>query len=143
MVAGIEADSRKISTDYLFVAVKGSQVDGHEYIPKAIELGATVVVCEEIPSMLVDGVAYVQVADSAEALGLLASQWHGNPSQELTLVGVTGTNGKTTTATLLYEMFRLLGYLLRQAVVRVRSLAFCMVVVRRSHSLLTLRPLSL
>lgn len=110
MLAGIEADSRKISADYLFVAVRGSQVDGHEYIPKAIELGATVVVCEEIPSMPVDGVAYVQVADSAEALGLLASQWYGNPSKELTLVGVTGTNGKTTTATLLYEMFRLFGY---------------------------------
>ena len=109
-IAGIEADSRKISADYLFVAVRGSQVDGHQYIDKAIELGATVVVCEEIPATCATTVAYVQVANSAEALGRLASQWYGNPSNELTLVGVTGTNGKTTTATLLYEMFRLFGY---------------------------------
>ena len=109
-IAGIEADSRKISADYLFVAVRGSQVDGHQYIDKAVELGATIVVCEEIPTECAEGVAYVQVANSAEALGRLASQWYGNPSNELTLVGVTGTNGKTTTATLLYEMFRLLGY---------------------------------
>ena len=109
-VAGIEADSRKIKSDFLFVAVKGSQVDGHEYIAKAIELGASVVVCQEIPATCAAHVAYVQVSDSADALGRLASQWYGNPSSELTLVGVTGTNGKTTTATLLYEMFRLLGY---------------------------------
>lgn len=109
-VAGIEADSRKIKSDFLFVAVKGSQVDGHEYIAKAVELGATVVVCQEIPATCAAHVAYVQVSDSADALGRLASQWYGNPSSELTLVGVTGTNGKTTTATLLYEMFRLLGY---------------------------------
>ncbi len=109
-VAGIEADSRKIKSDFLFVAVKGSQVDGHEYIAKAVELGATVVVCQEIPATCATHVAYVQVSDSADALGRLASQWYGNPSSELTLVGVTGTNGKTTTATLLYEMFRLLGY---------------------------------
>ena len=109
-IAGIEADSRKISADYLFVAVRGSQVDGHQYIDKAIELGATVVVCEEMPATCATTVAYVQVANSAEALGRLASQWYGNPSNELTLVGVTGTNGKTTTATLLYEMFRLFGY---------------------------------
>lgn len=108
-VVGIEADSRKISADYLFVAVRGSQADGHQYIDKAVELGATVVVCEEIPAEASQGVAYVQVANSAEALGLLASQWYGNPSRDLTLVGVTGTNGKTTTATLLYEMFRLMG----------------------------------
>lgn len=109
-VAGIEADSRKIKSDFLFVAVKGSQVDGHEYIAKAVELGASVVVCQEIPATCAAHVAYVQVSDSADALGRLASQWYGNPSSELTLVGVTGTNGKTTTATLLYEMFRLLGY---------------------------------
>lgn len=108
-IEGIEADSRKISTGYLFVAVRGSQADGHQYIGKAIELGATVVVCEDIPAEAPQGVAYVQVANSAEALGLLASQWYNNPSRDLTLVGVTGTNGKTTTATLLYEMFRLMG----------------------------------
>lgn len=109
-VAAVEADSRKIKSDYLFVAVRGSQVDGHQYIDKAVELGATVVVCEDIPASCASNVAYVQVGNSAEALGRLASQWYGNPSNELTLVGVTGTNGKTTTATLLYEMFRLFGY---------------------------------
>ena len=109
-IAGIEADSRKISAGYLFVAVRGSQVDGHQYIEKAVDLGAVVVVCEDIPDVCATGVAYIQVANSAEALGRLASQWYGNPSNELTLVGVTGTNGKTTTATLLYEMFRLFGY---------------------------------
>lgn len=109
VVNGIDADSRNIAAGYLFVAVRGSQTDGHQYIPKAIEQGAVVVVCEEIPAEAPERVLFVQVKNSAEALGLLASRWHGNPSQELTLVGVTGTNGKTTTATLLYEMFRLFG----------------------------------
>ena len=108
-MVGIEADSRKVRENYLFVAVRGSQVDGHQYIEKAVEQGATVVVCEEIPAQCSADVAYVQVANSAEALGRLASQWYGNPSHELSLVGVTGTNGKTTTATLLYEMFRMFG----------------------------------
>lgn len=108
-VAGIEADSRKVTAGSLFVAVRGSQVDGHQYIATAVAQGATLVVCENIPADAPQGAAYVQVADSAEALGLLASQWYGNPSRELTLVGVTGTNGKTTTATLLYEMMRLFG----------------------------------
>lgn len=108
-IAGIESDSRKIAKDYLFVAVRGSQVDGHQYIDKAIEQGATIVVCEEIPQQCNDKVAYVQVDNSAQALGCLASRLYNDPSKELTLVGVTGTNGKTTTATLLYEMFRLMG----------------------------------
>ncbi len=108
-IDGIESDSRKVLPNYVFVAVRGSQVDGHTYISKAIELGAIVVVCEDMPQAYIEGVTYIQVANSAETLGLLASQWYSNPSQELTLVGVTGTNGKTTTATLLYEMFRLFG----------------------------------
>ena len=108
-VTAIEADSRKVTAGSLFVAVRGSQVDGHQYINKAVEQGAALVVCEEIPGDAPCGAAYVRVADSAEALGRLASQWYGNPSRELTLVGVTGTNGKTTTATLLYEMMRLFG----------------------------------
>ena len=108
-VSGIEADSRKVEPGYLFVAVRGSQVDGHEFISAAISKGATLIVCEELPVERHDGVAYVQVADSAAALGCLASRWYGDPSRSLTLVGVTGTNGKTTTATLLYEMFRLFG----------------------------------
>ncbi len=105
----IESDSRKVIPGSLFVAVRGSQVDGHQYISRAIEQGAVVVVCEDVPELLQAQVAYVQVKDSAEALGYLASRFYGDPSQDLTLVGVTGTNGKTTTATLLYEMFRLFG----------------------------------
>ena len=109
-VSGVESDSRQVKADYLFVAVRGVSVDGHTFIPQAIAQGARVVVCEEFPSELADGVMYVKVADSSIAFGLLASAWYGNPSRELTLVGVTGTNGKTTTATLLYEMFRSFGY---------------------------------
>lgn len=108
-IVGVESDSRKISEGFLFVAVKGSQVDGHQYIARAIELGATVVVCEDMPEEPISHVAYVQVDDTAEALGLLASRFYNDPSQELILVGITGTNGKTTTATLLYAMFRLFG----------------------------------
>ncbi len=108
-IKGIEADSRKVAEGFLFVAVRGSQVDGHEYIDKAIQQGATVVVCMDIPTQQYPDVAFVKVADSAIALGRLAAQWYGNPSHHLKLVGVTGTNGKTTTATLLYEMFRLFG----------------------------------
>lgn len=109
-VSGVESDSRQVKADYLFVAVRGVSVDGHTFIPQAIAQGARVVVCEEFPSELADGVMYVKVADSSIAFGLLASAWYGNPSRELTLVGVTGTNGKTTTATLLYEMFRSFGH---------------------------------
>lgn len=108
-VCGIESDSRKIRKGYVFVAVKGSQVDGHQYIDTAIEQGAWVVVCEELPARKTDKAAFIRVENSAEALGLLSSRWYGDPSKHLTLVGVTGTNGKTTTATLLYEMFRLFG----------------------------------
>ena len=109
-VSGVESDSRQVKADYLFVAVRGVSVDGHTFIPQAIAQGARVVVCEEFPSELADGVMYVKVADSSIAFGLLASAWYGNTSRELTLVGVTGTNGKTTTATLLYEMFRSFGH---------------------------------
>lgn len=109
-VSGVESDSRQVKADYLFVAVRGVSVDGHTFIPQAIAQGARVVVCEEFPAELADGVMYVKVDDSSIAFGLLASAWYGNPSRELTLVGVTGTNGKTTTATLLYEMFRSFGH---------------------------------
>ncbi len=109
-VSGVESDSRQVQPGYLFVAVCGATVDGHRFIDKAIEQGATVVVCEEYPAELLPDVWYVRVKNSAIALGLLAAAWYGNPSRELTLVGVTGTNGKTTTATLLYEMFRLFGH---------------------------------
>ena len=109
-VSGVESDSRQVKPDYLFVAVRGVSVDGHTFIPQAIAQGAKVVVCEEFPAELNGEVSYIKVDDSSIAFGLLASAWYGNPSRELTLVGVTGTNGKTTTATLLYEMFRSLGY---------------------------------
>ena len=108
-IEGIDSDSRNIKDKYLFIAVKGTSVDGHEFIDKAIEQGATAIVCESLPQKISDKVVYIQTNDSAEALGRLASAWYGEPSKELTLVGVTGTNGKTTTATLLYELFRLFG----------------------------------
>lgn len=114
-VTGIQFDSRQIKKGNLFVAVRGVSVDGHAYIGSAIEKGAVVVVCEEIPSSCrkqADDkeVFFVRVDDSAEALGKLLSAWYGNPSEKLVLVGVTGTNGKTTIATLLYEMFRKMGH---------------------------------
>lgn len=109
-VTGIHADSRKIQQGYLFVAVKGVQSDGHDYIGKAIENGAKVIVCQVLPDERHPDVLYIQVADSAEALGEIASLWNGEPSKKLRLVGVTGTNGKTTIATLLYMMFRKSGH---------------------------------
>jgi len=109
-IAGIHFDSRKIETGFLFVAVTGTQSDGHSYIEKAIENGAKAIVCQIFPENLVNDVTYIMVNDSAKALGEIASVWNGEPSKQLTLVGVTGTNGKTTVATLLYQMFRKLGY---------------------------------
>ena len=109
-ITGVTADSRQVRDGYMFVAVPGVSVDGHAYIHKAQESGASVVVCERLPEQISSSVTYVVVPSSAIALGYIASEWWGNPSRELHLVGVTGTNGKTTTATLIYEMARLLGY---------------------------------
>jgi UDP-N-acetylmuramoyl-L-alanyl-D-glutamate--2,6-diaminopimelate ligase len=109
-VTGIHADSRKIQPGYLFVAVKGVQSDGHDYIEKAIENGAKAIVCQVLPEKQHADVQYIKVEDSAEALGEIASRWNDEPSKKLQLIGVTGTNGKTTIATLLYTMFRKLGY---------------------------------
>jgi len=106
----IQSDSRKISKGALFVAVRGVELDGHSFIQKAVNQGAAAVVCEHLPEDVGEGVAFVVVKDSTEALGKLASAWYGNPSQQLRLVGVTGTNGKTTIATLLYNLYRRLGY---------------------------------
>ena len=108
-IASVEADSRRVAKGSLFVAVRGTAVDGHTFIDKAVAQGAAAIVCEELPENVSPNVTYITTHDTRESLGLLASAWYGNPSQELTLVGVTGTNGKTTTATLLYEMFRLFG----------------------------------
>jgi UDP-N-acetylmuramoyl-L-alanyl-D-glutamate--2,6-diaminopimelate ligase len=109
-VKDIQFDSRKVAGGTLFVAQRGTKVDGHAYIAGAVEKGAVAVVCEELPESLADGVAYVKVADSSKTLGLMAANWYGHPSEQLTLVGITGTNGKTTTVTLLHRMFRQLGY---------------------------------
>ncbi|MCL1933636.1 MAG: UDP-N-acetylmuramoyl-L-alanyl-D-glutamate--2,6-diaminopimelate ligase [Candidatus Azobacteroides sp.] len=109
-IEGIHCDSRKIEPEFLFIAVPGTQADGHSFIEKAIEKGAKAIVCQTLPENRVNGVTYVRVKDSAETLGRIASVWNGEPSKHLTLVGVTGTNGKTTIATLLYQMFRKLGY---------------------------------
>ncbi len=109
-VANITFDSRKVSQGTLFFAVKGTQVDGHDYIDGAIEKGASVIVCEKLPRKKAENVTYVKVDNSAYVLGVGASNFFGNPSEKLKLVGVTGTNGKTTIATLLYRLFTGAGY---------------------------------
>ncbi len=109
-ITGVNSDSRLIEPGHLFVAVKGTQTDGHAYIQSAIEKGAVAVVCEELPAKLPEHVVYVQVTDSEDAIGKIATTFYGNPTSKLELVGVTGTNGKTTIATLLYNTFRYFGY---------------------------------
>lgn len=109
-IIGVHSDSRKVEKDSLFVAVRGVTTDGHKYIPVVASTHVGAIVCEELPTALEKGITYIKVKDTAEALGLLASAWYGHPSSKLKLVGVTGTNGKTTTATLLYEMAKLEGY---------------------------------
>lgn len=108
-IRGVHFDSRKIGPGDLFIAQRGVNSDGHAYIAKAVAAGAVAVVCEELPEKTDNGVCYVMVEDSSEALGKIASRYYGEPSREMVLVGVTGTNGKTTTATLLYELSRLMG----------------------------------
>ncbi len=109
-ITAVVSDSRKAQKDALFVAVRGVVTDGHKYIPVVASVHVGAIVCEELPTALEKGITYIKVADSSVALGMLASAWYGHPSSKLKLVGVTGTNGKTTTATLLYEMARLEGY---------------------------------
>ena len=104
------SDSRKVGASSLFVAVRGTQADGHRYIDEVAAAGAVAVLCEELPANTNDDVTYIQVADTAFALGVSAANFYGNASRKLKLVGVTGTNGKTTVATLLYKLFRELGY---------------------------------
>jgi UDP-N-acetylmuramoyl-L-alanyl-D-glutamate--2,6-diaminopimelate ligase len=110
VVSGVQIDSRKVSHRSVFVAVRGVAVDGHQFIAKAAGQGAIAVVCEEMPEERKEGVTYVQVDSTAEAAGVMAHHFHGLPSTKLKLVGVTGTNGKTTIATLLYKLFTALGY---------------------------------
>ena len=109
-ITGINIDSRKIQPGHIFVAMKGTQVDGHQFIPKAIELGATAVILEDMPDTIADGVTYIKVQSCETAVGPAATMFYGEPSKHLRLVGVTGTNGKTTIATLLYNMFSKMGH---------------------------------
>lgn len=109
-ITGVDIDSRQVKDGHLFIAMKGTQVDGHRFISKAIEQGASAVLCEDMPEEKAEGVTYIQVPSTEDAVGHVATLFYGDPSKKLKLVGVTGTNGKTTIATLLYNMFRKMGY---------------------------------
>ncbi|MGK0388002.1 MAG: UDP-N-acetylmuramoyl-L-alanyl-D-glutamate--2,6-diaminopimelate ligase [Maribacter sp.] len=109
-VNGLAIDSRKAKDGYVFIAVEGTQIDGHLYIDAAIKNGALIIVCETLPAILLDHITYCQVKDSKKATGLLAAEFFEHPSKKLSLIGVTGTNGKTTTVTLLYKLFSEMGY---------------------------------
>ncbi|GEO03971.1 UDP-N-acetylmuramoyl-L-alanyl-D-glutamate--2,6-diaminopimelate ligase [Adhaeribacter aerolatus] len=109
-VLGLTFDSRQAAAGMAFFAIRGVQADGHAYISKAVEAGTAVVICEQLPETQAPAVTYVQVADSAEAMGYIAAAFYGHPAKQLKLVGVTGTNGKTTCVTLLHKLFRELGY---------------------------------
>ncbi|KPE50457.1 UDP-N-acetylmuramoyl-L-alanyl-D-glutamate--2,6-diaminopimelate ligase [Chryseobacterium indologenes] len=109
-VSELVFDSRKATENSLYIAIKGTVSDGHSFISSAIEKGASAIVCEELPEVLAENITYIQVNDSSKALGHLASNFYGNPSRKLKLVGVTGTNGKTSVSTLLFDVFKNLGY---------------------------------
>jgi UDP-N-acetylmuramoyl-L-alanyl-D-glutamate--2,6-diaminopimelate ligase len=110
MVNHVHFDSRKVEMDDVFVAVRGTVTDGHKFIQKAVDLGARAIVCEELPALMVNGVTYLQVDNCNSALAVIASNFYDNPSKNLKLVGVTGTNGKTTVTTLLYNLFKKAGF---------------------------------
>ncbi|BFP39906.1 UDP-N-acetylmuramoyl-L-alanyl-D-glutamate--2,6-diaminopimelate ligase [Flavobacteriaceae bacterium GF1] len=110
VVNAIHFDSRKVDMDDVFVAIPGTQMDGHKFIPQAVNTGAKAIICEEFPELMVNGVTYLQVDNSQKALAIMAANFYGNPSKNLKLVGVTGTNGKTTVTTLLYRLFKKAGY---------------------------------
>lgn len=109
-ISGITIDSRKVEQDYVFVAVKGTLTDGHLYIDKALERGAVAIIYEETPAAFREEVTYIHVKDSAAVVGVMANAFYGSPSRDMKVVGITGTNGKTTCATLLYQLFKGLGY---------------------------------
>lgn len=109
-VSSIVFDSRNVMARSAFVAIVGTQVDGHEFIATALKKGATVIICEKLPEEITEGITYVQVVNSAKALGIIASNFFDNPSEKIKVVGVTGTNGKTTTVTLLHQLFVAMGY---------------------------------
>ncbi len=110
VVNKIEFDSRQIKTNDVFVAISGTITDGHKYIEKVIEAGATAIVCEVLPEILEDGITYIEVANSHQALAYMAANYYDHPSENLKLIGVTGTNGKTTVTSLLYQLFKKAGY---------------------------------
>ena len=109
-ITGVNIDSRLVAAGHLFMAMRGTQTDGHAYIPTAIEKGAIAVLCEDMPEETNPDVTYIQVKDSENAVGKVATTFYGDPTSKMELVGVTGTNGKTTIATLLYNTFRYFGY---------------------------------
>ena len=110
-ISEIVFDSRKAVKNSLYIAIKGTLVDGHQYIPSAIEKGTKGIVCEVLPEQKEEGITYIKVENSSDVLGLLASNFYGNPSKDLILIGVTGTNGKTSISTLLFDVFQKMGYL--------------------------------
>lgn len=109
-VSELAFDSRKVTENSLYIAMRGTVVDGHSFIASSIEKGAKTIVCEEFPETMTENITYIKVKDSAKALGHLASNFYGNPSKKLKLIGVTGTNGKTSVSTLLFDIFKNLGY---------------------------------
>jgi UDP-N-acetylmuramoyl-L-alanyl-D-glutamate--2,6-diaminopimelate ligase len=109
-IVDLQIDSRLVQKGTVFIAIKGAQVDGHNFIETAIEKGATVIVCEQMPAQITPGVTYIAVSNTQEAVALMAHQFYGQPSTKIKLVGVTGTNGKTTVATLLFKLFSQMGY---------------------------------
>ncbi|TAH03909.1 MAG: UDP-N-acetylmuramoyl-L-alanyl-D-glutamate--2,6-diaminopimelate ligase [Sphingobacteriales bacterium] len=109
-INALHFDSRDVNANSLFIAIDGTQTNGHQYITATIKQGAIAIVCQVLPDELIDGITYIKVANSAKALGIIAANYYQNPSQKLKLVGITGTNGKTTVATLLYQLFMDLGY---------------------------------
>ena len=109
-INAIDFDSRKIGSNDLFIAIRGTQSNGHDFIGKAIQQGATAIVCDTFPAEIAEGITYIQVKDTNKALAFIAANYYGNPSHSLKLVGITGTNGKTTIASLLYQLFQKAGY---------------------------------
>ncbi len=109
-ILDIQSDSRKVKPGSVFIAISGTQTDGHSFIQKALESGARAIVCEKLPKDWAANITWIVVPDSAEAMGIIASNFYNNPSNKLILVGVTGTNGKTTIATLLFRLFKALGH---------------------------------
>ena len=108
-IHNLEFDSRKVSLNDVFIAIKGTTSDGHQFIKKAAHQGALAVICESLPEDIINGITYIQVADSHKALAIMAANYYGNPSEDLKLVGITGTNGKTTVSSLLYKLFKKAG----------------------------------